>query len=281
VALVTYNHERFIADALDGVLMQEVSFPFEIVVSEDCSTDRTREILLDYARRYPALLHLLLAERNVGSIPAVLTRALDAARGDYVALLDGDDYWTSPHKLQRQVDFLDSHPSCALCFHPTELRYDGDVPPRLWPPPSPKLFSSLEDIVAGNFIDTCSAMLRRNAVVPLPAWYASVEYEDWPLYVIAAHHGLLGYIDEPMAVYRKHPGGYWTGQDAKRRLEGVLRMYDRLIAHLDQRSADIVREKREGVETMLKEMGGSASAAHGQEHGVPAILDDENGSTRR
>ena len=95
VLVMTYNHERFVAQALDSALMQEVAFDWEILVSEDCSTDRTREIVVEYARRHSDRIRLLLSERNVRS-NYVVRRGIEAARGTYVALLDGDDFWTSP-----------------------------------------------------------------------------------------------------------------------------------------------------------------------------------------
>src|SRR5262245_63387032 len=116
VIVVTYNHERYIVQALDTVLSQEAPFEFEVLLSEDCSTDRTREIVLHYSRLYPDRIRLFLSERNLNTNKVTL-RALRAARGTYVALLDGDDYWTSREKLARQVQFLHSHPEYALCFN--------------------------------------------------------------------------------------------------------------------------------------------------------------------
>src|SRR5262245_25076291 len=116
VLVMTYNHVRFIAQALDSTLMQKTDFPYEIIVSEDNSNDGTREIVQAYHQRFPEKMRLSRSERNVAS-NAVVARGVDAARGDYIALLDGDDYWTSPNKLQKQVDFLEHHPECVICFH--------------------------------------------------------------------------------------------------------------------------------------------------------------------
>src|SRR4051794_11773039 len=116
VAMITYNHEPFIAQALDSILMQQVSFDHEILIGEDCSTDRTREIVRAYRQRYPDKIRLQLPETNRGMMQNFVA-VLAAARGDYVALLEGDDYWTAPDKLARQVAYLDAHPECAICFH--------------------------------------------------------------------------------------------------------------------------------------------------------------------
>src|SRR5205807_1410995 len=106
VVLRTCNHAPFIAQAIESVLLQRTQFPFELIVAEDCSTDGTRAIVEDYARRHPDLIRTILPERNVGH-GEILRRGLEATRGRYVGYLDGDDYWTSCAKLARQVDFLE------------------------------------------------------------------------------------------------------------------------------------------------------------------------------
>ena len=116
VLVMTYNHEKFIRQALDSVLMQETNFEYEILISEDCSTDRTRAIVLEFQQAHPEKVQLLLSTQNIHS-NEIVVRGIRAAQGEYIALLDGDDYWTSPLKLQKQVDFLDSHPECSMCFH--------------------------------------------------------------------------------------------------------------------------------------------------------------------
>ena len=167
--VVTYNHGPFIAGALESALRQETSFDYEILVSEDRSTDGTREIVLDYQRRHPDRIRLILSERNLRS-NAVVARGIRAARGEFIALLDGDDLWTSPHKLQKQVDFLDGHPDCALCFHNAQVVHeDGSRPPWLWTPQGQKAISTLTDLWRGNFIATASAMLRRARIGDIPA----------------------------------------------------------------------------------------------------------------
>lgn len=116
VVTVTYNHEPFIAKCIEGVLMQQVSFPIEFIIGEDCSTDRTRAICRQYAEKYPETIKFVVSEKNVGGL-ANERRAMSAARGKYVAYCEGDDYWTDPLKLQKQVGFLETHPEYSACFH--------------------------------------------------------------------------------------------------------------------------------------------------------------------
>src|SRR3712207_1086613 len=98
VLMLAYNHEKFIAQALDSALMQQVNFDYEIVIGEDCSTDNTRDILIRYQKEYPHRIRLLLPEKNLG-MHDNLIQTFKACRGDYIAFLEGDDYWTSPNKL--------------------------------------------------------------------------------------------------------------------------------------------------------------------------------------
>ena len=226
--VITYNHRPFIAAALDSALAQQTDFAYEILVSEDRSSDGTREIVLDYAARYPDRIRLILSETNLHS-NAVVARGFRAARGEFVALLDGDDLWASPHKLQKQAEFLDAHPECALCFHNAQVvpeGGDGDTRARLWTPPGQKTISSLADLWRGNVIATASAMFRRSALPEIPSWYDDFfPITDWPLYILAAEHGSIGYIDEVMCLYRHHPGGLYSSRSEAEKLNTIERFY--------------------------------------------------------
>jgi glycosyltransferase involved in cell wall biosynthesis len=222
--MTTYNHEPFIAQAIESVLAQETSFCAEVVIGEDLSTDRTREIARAYRERYPNKIRLLLQERNLGA-RANFVRTYKACRGDYIALLQGDDYWTSPHKLQRQVEFLDAHQKCTLCFHSVAqcCQTEGSTPTS----PSRKtrnrhLLYAMEDLLEGNFIATCSVMYRNGVVSDFPSWFFETPMGDWPAHVLHAQHGEIGYIDEVMATYRIHGGGIWSPMRASERRKGLI-----------------------------------------------------------
>jgi glycosyltransferase involved in cell wall biosynthesis len=210
VAIITYNHEQFIAKALDGILMQKVDFHYEVIIGEDCSTDNTRRIILDYHERNPGKFRLLLHETNLGP-HGNAARVHQACTGQYVAQLEGDDYWTSPHKLQKQVDFLDSHPECAICFHNAMILYkDGRRDSRNYCRDDQKEFSTVEDLLLSDFIPTCSIMLRRGLLNDVPGWVSSVINGDWAFLILNAQHGKIGYINEVMAAFMSHPGGIWS-----------------------------------------------------------------------
>ncbi|MBM3241971.1 glycosyltransferase [Candidatus Poribacteria bacterium] len=122
VRTYTYQHRDFIRQCLDGVLMQKTTFPFEFIIGEDFSTDGTREIVFEYAQRYPDVIRVITADYNVGGEANVI-RCRRRTRGKYIALCDGDDYWTDPLKLQKQVDFLEAHPECGLVHTNCDVLY--------------------------------------------------------------------------------------------------------------------------------------------------------------
>lgn len=116
IVCITYNHEPYLRQALDGFLMQRTTFPVEIILAEDCSTDGTRAICEEYAKRYPDKIRYIWSETNVGAV-ANERRAIEAASGKYLAFCEGDDYWTDADKLQLQVDWLETHPDYSVCWH--------------------------------------------------------------------------------------------------------------------------------------------------------------------
>lgn len=246
VCFITYNHETYVAQAIESVVAQRTTFDYEIVVGEDCSTDGTRRIVEAYAERYPGRIRLNLQTENRGLLRNFLT-TFESCRGEYVALLDGDDFWTSSRKLQKQVDFLDEYPDCSICFHDVEvLLPDGSVCEVNYTRPDHPPFATIEDLFETNFIATCSAMLRKCALPGLPPWYASSPLEDWPLYILYAERGKIGYLKEPMGVYRSHGRGLWSALDPVAQISKViefLRMIDERLAYryTDRISASVAR----------------------------------------
>jgi glycosyltransferase involved in cell wall biosynthesis len=219
VLMIAYNVERYLAQALDSALMQDVDFDYEIVVGEDGSTDGTRTILLDYVARHPSRIRPLLRQHNLGMNRNFMETLL-ALRGEFVALLDADDYWTAPDKLRRQVAFLETHPACSCCFHNVTVIYeDGSLPPHPFHLPDPpylishhvpKPISTIADLAGGNFMQTCSVVFRAGLYGRLPDWYLTMPTFDWPLHLLNAEHGDIAYLDEIMGVYRVRQGSFWS-----------------------------------------------------------------------
>ncbi|RYD73169.1 MAG: glycosyltransferase [Verrucomicrobiaceae bacterium] len=211
VAMVTYRHAPFLAQAIESVLNQQTDFPVELVIGEDCSPDRTREIAREYAARYPDRIRLQLPDENIG-LTKNLSRTISACRGQYVAWLEGDDYWTSPHKLQTQADYLDRNSDCAWCFTRAEVvDAEGAIIPTGSTLKEVKPKYTLEEYLRLTFHPrACTVMFRHRLFPEFPKWFYELPTGDMPLHVLNSQHGDIGFIDEVMSAYRIHPGGVWS-----------------------------------------------------------------------
>ena len=233
VAMITYNHENFIGEAIESVLMQETGFPIELVIGEDCSTDKTREIVKRYAALRPDIVKPLLQKSNVGMFQNERD-VLRACRGNYIALLEGDDYWIAPDKLARQVSFLEAHPNFTVIAHRITHVYPGHPERAPYPSPPQKESGSLDDILAWNYLPTCSIVYRAGLLKEPPAWWAELELGDWPWWVHLAQHGAIGFQNEVWAGYRVHAGGVWSALSVERKLAGLEKAINAIHDHLPE-----------------------------------------------
>jgi glycosyltransferase involved in cell wall biosynthesis len=233
VCMVTYNQERYIAQAIESVLAQETNFRIEIVIGEDCSTDATRLIVRDLAERHPDRIRPLLHERNLGGKQNFM-RTYGACQGEYMAILEGDDYWTCPYKLQRQVEALDARPDWSICFHPAAIIYeDWRKAPGLWPENWEKPESTIIDLFDKCYIPTNAAMFRHRLFSKFPNWFADLYIGDWPLHILNAAHGNIGFQPEVMSVYRVHEKGVWSSLDHGTQMTALLRMLTAVDRHFE------------------------------------------------
>lgn len=207
VVTTTHNQELYVRKAFDSFVAQQVDFPIEIIVADDASTDATPLIIQEYATRFPELFRPILRPKNLG-LNKNLTGALSAARGQYLALCEGDDYWIDPTKLSKQVAFLDQNPQTAVCFHPVRVVWeDGHAKDSIFPSIRMRGKLSLDTLIVQNFIQTNSVIYRR-----LPHYDdipPDVMPLDWYLHVMHAAHGEIEMLPETMAVYRRHAHGMW------------------------------------------------------------------------
>ncbi|MBC7797301.1 MAG: glycosyltransferase [Pyrinomonadaceae bacterium] len=236
VCMITFNHAPFIAQAIEGVLSQQTSFEVELVIGEDFSSDETRQICEDYQSKHPKQIKLLETRGNLGMMPNFI-RTLKSCRGRYIALCEGDDFWTDSSKLQKQVDFLEANADFAISFHNVEIKYEDNTRKNVAGNVDQKAVSVFEDLALRNFIHTASCVFR-NHNSDFPAWFVKMHVGDWTLHLINAEHGKIGYINEVMAVYRIHQGGVWASKKHQETLLKWIPIVEQCRQHFYPRGND-------------------------------------------
>jgi glycosyltransferase involved in cell wall biosynthesis len=202
VRVITYNHEKYIEQCLEGILMQRTSFPFEVIVGEHSSVDRTQKIVMDYGHKYPEQVRVFITGREEPPIQN-LVRVQQACRGTYQALCEGDDYWIDPLKLQKQVDLLEANPDMTMCFHNAFVTRENIFNARYYFRTALKERLSFADVCLLS-VPTASILARSSVLNTLPEWRARLINGDRLMRLWCAHHGPLGYLTDVMSVYRKH-----------------------------------------------------------------------------
>lgn len=215
ICCITYNQASYIRDALDGFIKQNTDFGYEVLIHDDASDDGTAEIIREYAERYPNLIYPILQTENQyskGLTNISGTFNFPRARGKYIAMCEGDDYWTDADKLQKQVDYMEAHPDCSLCFHSAKVEVLGRaVTERQMRP-----YRGDRNVLSEEIIDktsgypTASLMFRAEMVKQLPEFYVQAPIADIPLQLMAAARGWAHYMDSPMCVYRLGGAASWT-----------------------------------------------------------------------
>lgn len=222
IMLITYNHEKYIAQALESILMQETQYDIEINVIEDCSTDNTQQVVMRYVQLFPDIVKPYFNKKNIGYkvTQKNFIRGFKTLKGDYFAILEGDDYWTSPHKLQKQVEFLEAHPDYVACAHNVIKMYeDGSKEPHrflYWP--GKPADNTIEDIILMSSYFHTTTLTFRNVLHgnPPPQFISRWSCELF-VTMVHAQFGKIRYFDEDMSIYRAHGGGRFSNMKA---LEG-------------------------------------------------------------
>lgn len=247
VTIITYNQKNFIREAIDSALAQETTFPFEILVGDDCSTDGTREIIQEYERLYPGKVIGVLHPRNMGKNGGINSiETIKLVKGEYYAMMDGDDYWTDPTKLQKQVDFLDANPQCQGVFHNAEVIYEDGSASYILNGPDMKTYYTLDDLIGEQeiwFMATSSTMFR-NSIKEYPAWFSESSSGDIPRLILKAKMGQIGYIPDVMSVYRKNRAGasFHDYEWDERFLRNRIQMYSDINRELDFKYNRVLRK---------------------------------------
>ena len=208
ICIFSYNYEQYIAEAIESALSQQMNVPFEIVIGDDLSTDSTRDIILQYKEKYPYLIKLSFNEKNLGGTYNWVN-TINQCKGKYIALMDGDDYFSRVDKCQRQYDLLEADSKAVLSFHAIEEKYD-DVEGMDEIVRFEKKNYTIEDFLSRGWFIRTSSTFFRNHILPEnpPEWVYNFPYRyDTIMHVFLGSAGHALYIDEPMSIWRKHMKG--------------------------------------------------------------------------
>ncbi len=231
VCVITYNHEKFIREAIDGVLMQKVDFTWELIIADDFSTDGTREILLEYKKKYPDFIRLILQRENVGATQNWI-QLITTPKSKYIAYFDGDDYWTDPLKLQKQVDFLESNPQASGCFHDCiTVDQNGETIEDYYKGRQYQEHYTQQECLTNlcSSYGTASLMFRSSVLANgLPSYFLKAGC-DFLLDLVITEHGTLNYLPFKSSAYRIHSKGIWQGVNRSENYLSMLRRLELLM----------------------------------------------------
>ncbi len=203
VCIRTFNQERYIVQALESVLDQKTLFPFEIIISDDHSTDGTLGILTDYVRRYPDRVRLIESESNIGG-PRNLRRVIEASEAKYITCLDGDDYYLDKYKLQKQVEFLEENEKYSACFHNVMDISEKSSRRSLFLPLDFPSVADARDVISKPWFLPIHSVIMRREFISFPDWYETVMNDDFVVNLSVVMHGPYYYMPDIMAAYRHH-----------------------------------------------------------------------------
>ena len=233
VWMITRNHEKFVAQAIEGVLMQKTDFPVELVIGEDCSTDGTRAICERYARMNSGRIRLLPTTHHLG-MQGNAWRTLDACKGKYIALCEGDDYWNDTHKIEKSVKWMENNSDASFFFHPCRVeRYGLSEGAEGVLPPDAKIignvhnerFEDSRSLIMWCIVPTVSVMLRRSMLPKFTAEWLEPYARDWHLYFYLGMKGPFGWFNDVMATYRLHSSSEWSSLAVESRKQRTLDSY--------------------------------------------------------
>jgi glycosyltransferase involved in cell wall biosynthesis len=256
VIVTTYNHEKYIAECLQSILCQTGNFKLEVIVGDDCSTDNTRMIVQQFQATYPEIITILPPEANLG-ITKNLQRCLMACTGDYIAICEGDDYWTNTNKLQKQKDFLEEHENYSLCFNAISLFYEDEntFAPHGDQAALTKRTLTTEDLIKKNYIGNFSCCMYRTEIVrKLPPEIYDFYTVDWMFNLACSQLGKIGFIRKQMSVYRLHAKGAWTGMTGVEKLKQLDQYIDTYNHFFDYKYDALFQKYKDDIATEIQRL---------------------------
>lgn len=253
VAILTYNQEKYIEKTINSVLTQNTNFDFKIIIAEDCSTDNTRNIVINFQKKFPKKIKLILQNENVGF--ALNNKSLrENIDSKYIATLEGDDYWTDENKLQKQFDFLENNPEFVIACHNFYM-LDGDIlkEESLYDHLNPPSEYGIVEMSKTNMVPTPTAMFR-NIPIDVPNWWYTAPVGDYPLFLTLSKYGKIYYDNKKMAVYRENVG-IWSGKKIDHKK--MINFYENLsndFSDNDEVKNNLLQQKSRHIKEYLKEL---------------------------
>ena len=243
IIVITYNHEAYVEETIQGILAQQCDFPIELIIGEDKSKDRTLEICLDYQKKYPTLIRVVTWHENVGA-NANFLRVWGRARGKYVAICEGDDYWIDPDKLTKQAALMEQSPSTMLCGAKVCIldNFKASSCGEVFGPPQMKEHFGFEDVIEEYLFHTSTFLLRKSEF-KIPACARSVHCVDEVLMAAAARQGNLRCLPDTVSVYRLHTGGIFSRLNSWGRYEKDIEWLEAISQFADGGYSRMARKK--------------------------------------
>ncbi|MBC7850754.1 MAG: glycosyltransferase [Chitinophagaceae bacterium] len=243
VCIITYNHELFIEQCLESVLAQKTTFPFEVVIGEDGSKDKTRMICEKYQQAHPQKIRLLTSEPNKGMMQN-FAATLGHCQGQYIAFVEGDDFWTDPLKLQKQVACLSEDPSLSMCFHNVINKFmrGNEDAEKVFHQQLPKNIFETADLLKQWFIPSGSIMFVNYPDLKLPDWFFHCKSGDIPFLLLLSLRGNIKYLDEVMSVYRIHDNGVSGTHRGYSKIINMIFIYESFNIHTKGRYQSLINQ---------------------------------------
>ena len=245
IAVLTYNHEQFIAQAIDSFLAQETTFDFEIVIGDDASTDNTQKILKAFQEKNPNKFNITYHKKNIGMVPNFVN-VINSCKGKYIAFCEGDDFMLDTKKLEIQASFLETNSDYAICFHEAKI-YDQTklelIDDNITS--AAKEDYNLDDFSKGNFMHTPTVMIRNDFT--LPEAFSTLPIGDWPLYVSVLKDRKIKKLNKVMSVYRVHEKSSWSSKSEVFRWKTSVTVINYILDNIalsDSQQKGLKRTKR-------------------------------------
>lgn len=240
ICCITYNQEDYISDALESFLAQKTDFKFEILIHDDSSTDNTANIIREYEEKYPEIINPIYQTKNQYSLGIKINfvHNYSRAKGKYIALCEGDDYWIDPFKLQKQVDYMEKNPSCTLCVHAAKKINDNKRVIGYIKPSNRSTYFTPDEVImgGGGMFATNSMLFPRKIIQDMPSFYFNAPIGDYPLTIFLSLKGNIFYMNDFMSVYRVSAKNSWTSsmQKAPKKIVEHNNRIEKMLNEIDE-----------------------------------------------